>query len=234
MKGNKLHRVWLWGMLLLMAACGDDDYYYPPVKLEFVTVKAGEDGRMQTLIPDKGEALPVSEDRTGSTISPNTSRRVMSNYQTLSEGGTATAVIYSLQSLLTPVPKPADDDVYEDGLKHDPVEVVSIWLGRDYLNMILSMKVSGDRQHVFGIVEDLTDFESEGVVDMLLYHNANGDEEYYNQRVYVSVPLEKYADSVNPGGKITVKFRYYTYKDGNVVESDKYAVPGFEYVPGEN
>lgn len=117
-----------------MAACGDDDYYYPPVKLEFVTVKAGEDGRMQTLIPDKGEALPVSEDRTGSTISPNTSRRVMSNYQTLSEGGTATAVIYSLQSLLTPVPKPADDDVYEDGLKHDPVEVVSIWLGRDYLN----------------------------------------------------------------------------------------------------
>ena len=68
MKRRKLHVVWLWGLLFLMTACGDDDYYYPSVKLEFVTVEAGEDGRIQTLIPDKGEVLTVSEDRTGSTI----------------------------------------------------------------------------------------------------------------------------------------------------------------------
>ena len=53
----------------LMTACGDDDYYYPSVKLEFVTVEAGEDGRIQTLIPDKGEVLTVAEDRTGSDLS---------------------------------------------------------------------------------------------------------------------------------------------------------------------
>ena len=83
MKRRKLHVIWLWGLLFLMTACGDDDYYYPSVKLEFVTVEAGEDGRIQTLIPDKGEALPVAEDRTGSTIAANTSRRVMSNYEVL-------------------------------------------------------------------------------------------------------------------------------------------------------
>ena len=45
MKRRKLHVIWLWGLLFLMTACGDDeDYYYPPVKLEFVTVKAGADG----------------------------------------------------------------------------------------------------------------------------------------------------------------------------------------------
>ena len=49
MKRRKLHVVWLWGLLFLMTACGDDDYYYPSVKLEFVTVEAGEDGRIQTL-----------------------------------------------------------------------------------------------------------------------------------------------------------------------------------------
>ena len=54
MKRRKLHVIWLWGLLFLMTACGDDDYYYPSVKLEFVTVEAGEDGRIQTLIPDKG------------------------------------------------------------------------------------------------------------------------------------------------------------------------------------
>ena len=51
----KLHTVWLLGMLFLMTACGDDeDYYYPPVKLEFVTVKAGADGLIKSLLPDKG------------------------------------------------------------------------------------------------------------------------------------------------------------------------------------
>ena len=93
MKRRKLHVIWLWGLLFLMTACGDDDYYYPSVKLEFVTVEAGEDGRIQTLIPDKGEALPVAEDRTGSTIAANTSRRVMSNYETMEEG----AKIYSMK-----------------------------------------------------------------------------------------------------------------------------------------
>ena len=94
MKRRKLHVVWLWGLLFLMTACGDDDYYYPSVKLEFVTVEAGEDGRIQTLIPDKGEVLTVSEDRTGSTISPNTSRRVMSNYEVLSADGQYRIVRY--------------------------------------------------------------------------------------------------------------------------------------------
>lgn len=91
MKIGKLYMIWLWGLLLLMAACGDDDYYYPSVKMEFVTIEAGDDGRIRTLIPDKGDILPVSQDLTGSTISPNTSRRVMSNYETMEEG----AKIYS-------------------------------------------------------------------------------------------------------------------------------------------
>ncbi|KAB5032935.1 hypothetical protein GAC71_17745, partial [Bacteroides thetaiotaomicron] len=91
----KLHTLWLLGMLFLMTACGDDDdYYYPSVKLEFVTVKAGADGLIQSLLPDKGELLTVAKDRTGSTISPNSARRVISNYEVNSED--ATAVIYSL------------------------------------------------------------------------------------------------------------------------------------------
>ena len=233
MKIGKLYMIWLWGLLLLMAACGDDDYYYPSVKMEFVTIEAGDDGRIRTLIPDKGDILPVSQDLTGSTISPNTSRRVMSNYEVLPDGSAAT--IYSLQSLIVPVPKPEDDPVYKDGIKQDPVEVVSIWLGRDYLNMILNLKVNGGKQHVFGIVEDLSEFETNGTVNILLYHDANGDEEYYNRRAYLSVPLDKYADAENPSQKITIKFKYYTYdKDGTAIESGKYCNPGFEYVPDKN
>ena len=45
----------------------------------------------------------------------------------------------------------------------------------------------------------------------------------------------KYADAENPGQKITIKFKYYTYdKDGTAIESGKYCNPGFEYVPDKN
>lgn len=53
--------------------------------------------------------------------------------------------------------------------------------------------------------------------------------------VLISVPLDKYADAENPGQKITIKFKYYTYdKDGTAIESGKYCNPGFEYVPDKN
>lgn len=231
MRRSKLHIVWLWGLLFLMTACGDDDYYYPSVQLEFVTVVSGEDGSIQTLIPDKGESLPVLEDRTGSAISPNTSRRVMSNYELLTGG----VRIYSLQSLVTPEPKPEDDPVYKDGVKTDPVEMVSIWLGRNYLNMILNLKVSTGKGHVFGIVEDISELETKGIVNMLLYHDANSDAEYYNRRAYISVPLEKYVDAENPDRVIKIKFKYYKYgEDGTGEESDKYFNPGFDYIPELN
>lgn len=228
---RKLHSIWLWGLLFLMTACGDDDYYYPSVKLEFVTVEAGEDGSIQTLIPDKGALLPVWEDRTGSTISPNTSRRVISNYEVLPEG----ARIYSLQSLVTLDPKPEDDPVYKDGIKKDPVEMVSIWLGRNYLNMILNLKVNTGKGHVFGIVEDVSELETKGIVTMLLYHDANSDAEYYNRRAYISVPLAQYVNAENPDRTIKIKFKYYKYgEDGTGEESDKYCDPGFDYIPELN
>lgn len=231
MRKRKLHRVWLLGLLFLMIACGDDDYYYPSVQLEFVTVLAGEDGSIQTLIPDKGASLPVLEDRTGSAISPNTSRRVMSNYEVLTGG----VRIYSLQSLITPDPKPEDDPVYKDGIKTDPVEMVSIWLGRNYLNMILNLKVSTGKGHVFGIVEDTSELETKGIVNMLLYHDANSDAEYYNRRAYISVPLEKYVNAADPDRVIKIKFKYYKYgEDGTGEESDKYCNPGFDYIPELN
>lgn len=237
MKKMRFHRILLFGLLLLTVACGEDEYDYPSVKLEFVTVQAGEDGRLQTLVPDQGEPLTVSKDRTNSTISPNTSRRVLSNYEVIpSQGGASTTEIYSLQALILLEPKLATDPAFEGGVKTDPVDVTSIWMGRGYLNMILNIKVKGDKQHVFGMIEEsLEDIGGEKVVTFSLYHNANGDEEYYNRRAYISVPLTKYVKEGSAQQLVRIRFKYHTYnKKGENVESVEYCDPGFEYVPSEN
>ena len=120
----------------------------------------------------------------------------------------------------------------------DPVDVTSIWLGRDYLNMILNVKINinSGKQHVFGMIEESVEVEGdETVVTLSLFHDANGDEENYNRRAYISVPLTKYVDEENPHQTIRIKFKYHTTdKNGVVVESSKYCDPGFEYVPGVN
>lgn len=132
----------------------------------------------------------------------------------------------------------ADDPAFEGGLKYDPVDVTSIWLGRDYLNMILNVKINinSGKQHVFGMIEESVEVEGdETVVTLSLFHDANGDEENYNRRAYISVPLTKYVDEENPHQTIRIKFKYHTTdKNGVVVESSKYCDPGFEYVPGVN
>ena len=139
---------------------------------------------------------------------------------------------------MAPEPKEATDPAFEGGLKYDPVNVTSIWMGRNYLNMILNVKIdiNSGKQHVFGMVEESVESEGdEKVVTLSLFHNANGDEEIYNRRAYVSVPLTKYVDEENPHQTIRIKFKYHTTDtSGTVVESEKYCNPGFEYIPDEN
>lgn len=231
MKRFCLYVTLLLGLLSLIASCGEDEYDYPSVRLEFVTVKAGADGHIQSLVPDKGTQLQVLEDRTKSSVAPNASRRVVSNYEVVSTDGVSAARIYSLQNVVTPEPKLADDPAFAGGLKTDPVGMTSIWMGRDYLNMILNVKVKGGKTHVFGIVEEgVEETDAETIVTLTLFHNGNGDEEYYNRPAYISVPLTKYAIEESDKA-IRIKFKYHTYgKNGESMESDKYCQPGFEYV----
>ena len=88
--------IWLLGLLILTASCKEEEYYYPSVRLEFVTVKAGSDGKLQLLVPDRGSSLQVVEDLTQSSLGYNSSKRVMSIYEmvTLDDGSSA-AKIYS-------------------------------------------------------------------------------------------------------------------------------------------
>lgn len=202
-------------MLVLGCSCnGDDSYHYPSVKQEFVTAQADADGHLQSILTDEGKELEVVEDASNTSIDANSSIRIVCNYgfMDVAEEALKGVTLYNLLRAVAPLPQPAKD--FEGAIKNDPADVLSIWMGLDYLNMILEIKAQNGK-HLFHFVEDqiLTDSDSgERTVSLSLYHDAGGDVQAYSKRAYLSIPLRQYAT----GGitKVIVYFSLHTYDDG--------------------
>lgn len=215
---------WLLPVLAFMlVSCGDDDdYYYPPVKLDFLTATAGADGSLQSVLTDEGETLAIVEDASKTRIDANASVRIVSNYGKAATNGTSGVKLYAVLNAISPVPQAADK--FKDGIKRDPADILSIWMGIDYLNIMLEIK-SQNGKHSFHFIEDeVTTDEEAGVrtVHLSLYHDAGGDVQAYTKRAYASVPLRQYAeDGID---KVKIYFSLNTY-------SGKEATYEFEYNP---
>lgn len=202
---------WLFPLLVcLLSACDGDDYYYPSVKLEFLTAFSGADGRLQTVLTDEGEMLPVVEDASARKIEANSFVRIVSNYAPVAAAdGTSGVKLYAVLNTVSPQPLPADK--FEEGIKTDPVELQSIWMGQDYLNLLLGIKAQNGKHLLHFIEDEVTTDMSTGhvTVRLTLYHDDGDDVQAYTRRAYVSVPLWKYAaEGVQ---KVTVYFTLNTY-----------------------
>lgn len=210
---SRLHIICLLALTLgLLAACGnDDDYHYPTVKLEFLTARSGADGTLQSVTTDAGETYSVLSDASGTCITADSLVRIVSNY---GMGQTATGsegvILYALSKAIAPLPKPADK--FEDGVKTEAADVTSIWMGLDYLNMVLTVKQQG--VHRLGFVEDGVTDDGQGLktVRLTFYHETDSDVQDYSKRVYASVPLRQYAaEGVR---QVKVFFSLQTEKEG--------------------
>ncbi len=200
---------------LLLNACKDDGYVYPPVKFEFLTAQSDANGAVISVLPDKGELMTVIEDRSNSKIESGTTKRVISNYEEVSS---TEARIYGLALTVSPVPQPVAS--FKEGVKTDPAGMQSIWMGRDYLNMIVLVK-GQDGKHLFHFVELQTGTDSgtgRKFVNLLLYHDAGDDFEAYTKRAYLSVPLSRYNV---PGETVDIYFSLNT-NDGIKTYSFEY------------
>lgn len=210
-------------LVFLLASCGDDDYHYPSVKLEFLTAFSGSDGSLQSVLTDEGEQYPVLENASKLTIDPNSFVRIVSNYEPVKAAdGVAGVKLYAALGTISPFPLPADK--FEDGVKTDPVELQSIWMGIDYLNLLLGIKAQ-DGKHLLHFIEDeVVKDKSTGLVTvhLTLYHDAANDVLAYTKRAYVSVPLWQYAEEGVK--KVAVTMDINTYSG----ETKTYQ---FEYLP---
>ncbi|MCD8310211.1 MAG: NigD-like protein [Prevotellaceae bacterium] len=177
---------------LSLTACSDDDYHYPSVKLEFLTAYSDADGTLSSVLTDDGELLPIVENASSLTTKADTILRIVANYETLTQaGGTTGAKIYSLARAFSSIPVKAEE--FEDDIITLPTEMVSIWPGLEYLNIVLTAKQQGT--HTFAYIEQAaTDASNAGTrsVQLLLYHDCTTDVEDYSKRAYLSVPLKPY------------------------------------------
>ena len=212
----------LMGLPLLLSSCDSDDgYEYPSVKLEFLTVETGSDGRIRSVVTDQGIRLPIEKDHTRSELDVNAEVRVVSNYEVLTSPDNEPEVrIYALMQVVSVDPKPRAE--FTGGVREDPVDVTSIWLGHDYINLVLGIRWQ-NAKHSFHFVEESVTTNGDGrpEIQLSLYHDDGGDMQAYSQRAYLSVPLKnRYPE----GAHIT--FILHTYNKGV-----KYYT--FDYIPKE-
>lgn len=179
-------------LCLLLAACGGDDYHYPSVRMEFLTATAGADGALQLVLADDGAVCPVWEDRSHTRLEAGEKVRIVSNYETVfNAAGEAGVRLYAVMKAIAPQPKPAAE--FEEGIHTAPASVQSIWMGYDYLNILLSVSQPGKHQLHF-IEEEVGELQPDGTlaVKLMLYHAVQEEATDYEKRAYLSVPLRQY------------------------------------------
>jgi len=198
-------------LICTFTSCGgDNDYYYPSVKQEFVTVHSGADGRLQTLVTDEENTFSILEDASNTKIQADSIVRLVCLYGKMEDAGGSQGVkLYSVLKAIAPVPLPAAS--FSDGVKADPVNILSMWMGLDYLNMILEIEAQNGK-HLFHFVQNevLTYPDlGERIVHLSLYHDAGNDVQAYTKRAYASIPLRQYVEEGITN--IIIYFSVYTY-----------------------
>ena len=107
---------------------------------------------------------------------------------------------------------PLAEKAFKGQIKTDPVDIQSIWLSGNYVNMILLVQYK-DQTHAYHFIDEGFTANEDGTrtLNLRLYHDRKNDYEAFTKQVYLSVPLKKYLQSLQKGDKI--RFYLNTYKE---------------------
>lgn len=196
--------------LLVLASCKDEASVYPNVQTLFADVKTDSEGMMAWLVSDEGETWRITPHEKLGGLTPDSLYRTVTTFLP-TEGQTAT--VY--RCLLTKALVPADSAYFSNEIHTDAVDIRSIWRAGSYLNMVLLAKVK-ELPHRYHFLEEGIVPQAGGgrLLQLRLFHDSHGDAEAFTEEVYLSVPLQAYADTLSAGDSVVLRLN--TFKEGPV------------------
>lgn len=196
--------------LFSLQACFDDDDYYDLYRVSMATVVPNTThakGIGYYLQLDSGTGLdPTQSDETW--YAPKAGQRVFAWYTVLADNNYHSPNkgydirLLRLRTILTKgtIRLSATN---ADSIGNDPVRILDIWAGGDFMNIRFSYYAGGSTVHFINLVENtLASSASDGKVHLEFRHNGHNGPQYYREVGFVCFNIKPY----RVAGKDLVEF----------------------------
>lgn len=182
-------------------SCGEEDVPLNNFQQDLAEVFTDADGKITSLVTDDGTSYSVSNAALMQPLRPDTVYRTSALYVRSADK----AEIISLTSIVSPKPIVSDATI-----KNAPLRVDAVWRGGRYANLLLTIPTS-NKAHKFAFVDRGYQAQAEGhlLQTIELYHDNNGDGDFYERQVYLSCPLYGFGDILQ-AGRDSVEMRIQT------------------------
>lgn len=192
----------------IFQACNDDGYSLDNFSLALATVNPIDSKTYYLTLDDGTTIWPASSNV---VYTPKADQRVIVNYTPLSdEIGKYDhyAKINGIQDILTKgVINLTSQNEKEVG--NDPIKILDLWTGDNYLNIHFAINVGGVKTHTINLVKNKLNAGSttkeNGAIELELRHNKNGDDEKYGLKNYAAFDLHSLQIAGQDSVKIIVK-----------------------------
>lgn len=178
---------------LLLVQCGKDEVPLPALRSDLLLARTNAQGVVTQLITDEGESLQPVHSIRGSRS--DTTYRVLAVYHRLE----ASTQVEVRQLVRIPTAPPVVMD--EQQLQTAPIQLLSLWKSKTFLNLRFGIPKSFRGQHTIGWAFRGVTQHADGhrLLRLQLYHNAHDDRNDYYEDAYLSCPLQPFAQWLTAG-----------------------------------
>ena len=175
----------------VVTSCSDDDDKLPSYQFSLADVVTNSEGTAQSVTFDDGKSYRLASALHGlrkDTIYRMQIAYLLDNYNLVQLGSLSQMLAPSLETY------PADKVV------EDPINVLTYWQTKRYINFRLSVKGTATGKQMFGFhrAECRQNADGSRTLVVKLLHSQNGDPLYYSRELYLSLPLRDLSDELTP------------------------------------
>ena len=199
-----MRKTLIWALSALFVCLGhsctqtDESSLYPSLITEFAELYADADGNLYRIRPDRKPAYYLNTPLPG--YHPHTEYRAACTYS-YSENDSSTVKLYGLERVVV-----LQDSTQQTYAGEDPLQVVSLWDGGEFINLHLSVKTQNGTHHWGYRIDSIhIAANQQRTAYLSLYHNQNGDPLSYSQKVYASIPKNNLKAVIEPGDSIRLQ-----------------------------